>query len=190
MINDKKEQIRRSAVEVISEHGYYNTSISQIAKQAGVAVGTIYNYFDCKEEILEYIFAVELEKRINFLEKLQQKNLDIWDKVDNFLKMHFSEVQKNIAAAKISIREKEFPRSAYSSSIAEYRSLIPEHIEELVSDAVERGEIKDFNPEIVSNLIFGALQGIVERAIKDNNISLLKEAPEVIISILREGLSR
>ena len=190
MINDKKEQIRRSAVEVISEHGYYNTSISQIAEQAGVAVGTIYNYFDCKEEILEYIFAMELEKRINFLQKLQNKNLNIWDKVDNFLKMHFSEVQKNIAAAKISIREKEFPRTAYSSSIAEYRSLIPDHIEKLFRDAHKKGEIKDHNMKIMSNLIFGAVQGIVERAIKDNNTSLLKEAPEAIISILREGLSR
>jgi len=49
---DKKELIRQSAIDVIAEKGYFNTTAKIIAEKAGIAVGTIYIYFSNKEEIL------------------------------------------------------------------------------------------------------------------------------------------
>ena len=185
---DKKEVIRKAAVDVISEYGYYNTSISQIAERAAVAVGTIYNYFENKEEILEYIFSVELEKRIKFLKELKEKEISVWDKIKKFLEMHFAEVRRNTAAAKISVREKEFPRAAHSGAIAEYRSQIPEQIKKIVQEAVAKGEMREHNIEIISAMIFASVHGIVERAIKTDNFAVLQEAPEEVIDLLKNGL--
>ncbi|PLX21155.1 MAG: hypothetical protein C0599_08290 [Salinivirgaceae bacterium] len=55
-MKSKKEKIVDAAITLFGENGFHNTSISQIAKNAGVSKGLMYNYFESKEELLKYIF--------------------------------------------------------------------------------------------------------------------------------------
>ena len=57
-----KEKIVLAALELFAKKGYASSSISQIAKQAGVAKGLIYNYFKSKEELLEAIIDLAIEQ--------------------------------------------------------------------------------------------------------------------------------
>ena len=66
----KYMQIIDAAVVVIAENGYHQAQVSKIAKQAGVADGTIYLYFKNKEDILISLFQ---EKMGTFIEKIEQK---------------------------------------------------------------------------------------------------------------------
>lgn len=50
-----KEKILKAALKLFAENGYHKTSISQIAKEAGVSKGLTYNYFNSKEELLLFI---------------------------------------------------------------------------------------------------------------------------------------
>ena len=54
----KKELILESALELFAENGFHVTSISQIAKKAGISKGLIYNYFESKTEILSEIIKI------------------------------------------------------------------------------------------------------------------------------------
>ena len=185
---NKKEIIRLAAVKVIAKNGFYTTTISQIAEEAKIAVGTIYNYFDQKEDILEYIFRVELEKRINYLQGVREKNISFWEKLKSFLEFHFSEFENNLDVAKILIREKVFPRSIGSGAFSEYMFKLPEEIEEIIIKAMKEGVIQDCNPELISGIIFGGIQGIVGKGIKNNNTELFKQAPQSIIELLKDGM--
>lgn len=49
----KKELIINSALQLFAENGFHATSISQIAKHAGISKGLTYNYFESKKDILE-----------------------------------------------------------------------------------------------------------------------------------------
>lgn len=61
-------QIIDAAVVVIAENGYHQSQVSKIAKQAGVADGTIYLYFKNKEDILISLFK---EKMGQFIERME-----------------------------------------------------------------------------------------------------------------------
>jgi len=64
---EKRRNIALSCRELLLEHGINSLTISQIAKTAGVGKGTIYEYFDNKEDIVFEIittFIVEHEKRL------------------------------------------------------------------------------------------------------------------------------
>lgn len=63
-------QIIDAAVEVIAENGYHQSQVSKIAKQAGVADGTIYLYFKNKEDILISLFK---EKMGQFIERMEEE---------------------------------------------------------------------------------------------------------------------
>ncbi len=61
----KYEQIIEAAVDVIAENGYYNSQVSKIAKRAGVADGTIYLYFNNKEDVLISVFEEKMGQFIS-----------------------------------------------------------------------------------------------------------------------------
>ena len=68
-------QIIDAAVIAIAENGYHQTQISKIAKQAGVADGTIYLYFKNKEDILISLFKEKMRVFIENLEEIIKSGL-------------------------------------------------------------------------------------------------------------------
>src|SRR5215212_10816789 len=65
----KRERILRAAVDVFARNGYFNSKVSEIAKAAGVADGTIYLYFDGKEDLLITIFREHTRSYLQSLER-------------------------------------------------------------------------------------------------------------------------
>ena len=56
---DKKQSLKQAAYNVFSNKGYKATAISEVAKQAGMAVGSFYNYYESKEEIFLDVYIDE-----------------------------------------------------------------------------------------------------------------------------------
>src|SRR5260370_1837360 len=71
---DKRERILGAAVRVFARSGFHATRVSEVAKAAGVADGTIYLYFKSKEELLVSLFEDRVEKLLSFMrEELPKK---------------------------------------------------------------------------------------------------------------------
>lgn len=104
------------------------------------------------------------------------------------MKSHFDEVKNNLDTAQILVREKEFPKSRDFSAILNYLNEIPILLEEMLEEAMSKGEIKKQNTSITAALIFGGLQGIVEKALRTDSLELLDNAEEEVIKILKKGV--
>ena len=66
---DKPQQIIEAAVRVFARKGYYNSRVSDIAREAGIAAGTIYLYFKTKDDILVTLFR---DKMTDFVDTLRK----------------------------------------------------------------------------------------------------------------------
>src|SRR6478752_1839269 len=66
--SNKRERILRAAIDTFAESGYFNAKVSDVAKAAGVADGTIYLYFAGKEDLLITMFR---EHARNYLQSLE-----------------------------------------------------------------------------------------------------------------------
>ena len=53
---DKRQALLRAALLLFTEHGFHGTPTSKIAKEAGVATGTLFNYFKTKEELINQLY--------------------------------------------------------------------------------------------------------------------------------------
>jgi AcrR family transcriptional regulator len=60
---DKKTLILETTLELISENGFHGTPISMIAEKAGIGAGTIYRYFENKEDLINELFK-EIKRRV------------------------------------------------------------------------------------------------------------------------------
>lgn len=97
----KKEIIRKSAVKIIARNGFYNANVKKIAEEAGVAVGTVYLYFKNKNDILDYIFCVENQRRADIINELYEKGETLDEVIDHFLDLHFDSFQNDLDTVKI-----------------------------------------------------------------------------------------
>lgn len=61
---EKKQLILDAALKLFSEKGYENASISQIAKEAGISKGLVYNYFESKESLLVSILNLGIDEML------------------------------------------------------------------------------------------------------------------------------
>lgn len=99
---ERKQQILDAALVVFSKNGYYKASISQIAKEAQISKGLLYNYFHNKEELLtevmsdgiQYLLRAYSEKTENNakteLKRMIEKSFDFMDEDQQHWQLYFS----------------------------------------------------------------------------------------------------
>ncbi|WP_017733453.1 TetR/AcrR family transcriptional regulator [Nafulsella turpanensis] len=87
--DDKRGAILKATMELITEHGFHATPMSMIAKQAGVAAGTIYNYFPSKEVLINQLYG-ELRQKIDLdLQQGEEAGGNLRDRFFSFYRRLF-----------------------------------------------------------------------------------------------------
>lgn len=193
MSDSKREIIRKAAIEVIAREGFHRATSDKIAAEAGIAVGTIYYYFQNKEDILAYIFLQEFEKRSQVLDELRKSSMHPLLKIRQKLQYHFQQVKDDDKVTKIILREKHLPFSI-PGGVKKFGG-IPKFIEDVLAEGIESGQVRTCNPEILSLAIFGIIEGVVGRYIleKEQNpqrgTDILDQAVDEISDLLWKGLA-
>jgi TetR/AcrR family fatty acid metabolism transcriptional regulator len=154
----KHDQIIEAAVKVFAKKGFYNAKVSEIAREANVADGTIYLYFKNKDDILISLFEEKMHLWIEHVEEEISKVEDPLEKIRAFVGQHLSMIKENKYLAEvmqIELRQSsKFMRRYVPVKFLEYLDLIGRIIEE----GKQRGVIrKDVIPAIAKRAIFGAL---------------------------------
>lgn len=152
---DKKNIVLESTLELISEQGIYSTSMSQIAKHANIAVGTIYLYFPNKEDLINSLY---ISIKTNLADYVFKNYLE-----DKSIEERFFSLFKNIIDYFIK-HPKEF------SFIEQYgnSSMIPSNIKEEVIDVFKKANNlfkKAYEEKIIKNLPIEMLIALIDGAI-------------------------
>jgi len=184
MPQNNRNRIKNAAVAVISREGFFNTRMQDIANEAGLAVGTIYNYFASKDEVLSYIFENEMKRRMEYMEELKNEDLTIKEFLIKFLKKHFSILAANPDLGRILVREKDFSKGEKSGEIKKHMNSMVNMLEKLFEMGIKRGEVKEINTHLTAVYFFGSMQGIIEYSLTEPEIELLEAAPKFIIERL------
>jgi TetR/AcrR family fatty acid metabolism transcriptional regulator len=158
----KRERILRAAVDVFAEHGYFNAKVAQIAKSAGVADGTIYLYFDGKEDLLITIFR---EHTRNYLHSLEQQMANVnhaEERLRVAVRHHLETLGRDRALAVVSqveLRHSLKFMSLFSQEeIADYLVVIRKIVEHGQQEGTFR---RNVHPQLCAKAIFGVLDEMV-----------------------------
>ena len=154
----KHDQIIEAAVKVFAKKGFYNAKVSEIAREASVADGTIYLYFKNKDDILISLFEEKMHLWIERVEQEIAKVEDPLEKIRAFVAQHIFMIKENKHLAEvmqIELRQSsKFMRRYVPVKFLEYLNLIGKIIEE----GKQKGAIRqDVIPAIAKRAIFGAL---------------------------------
>lgn len=92
---EKKKIILETALELFAENGYHATSISQIAKKAGISKGLAYNYFESKKDILDEIILTDIGMFITHFD-FNKDGVLTEEEFEYFIRQSFKLVRENL----------------------------------------------------------------------------------------------
>src|SRR5512132_3770452 len=142
---DKPQQIVDAAIRVFARTGYYSSRVSDIAREAGIASGTIYLYFKTKEEILVTLFREKMAEFVAFLRREIAEEKEPEAKLRQLVYLHFTVLEQNPALAEvvqIELRQgQKFFRGASAHEVSAYFDLIGSVLQEGVAAGVFRRDL-------------------------------------------------
>jgi TetR/AcrR family transcriptional regulator, fatty acid metabolism regulator protein len=154
----KREAILNAAIETFAQRGFHQARVSDVARQAGVADGTIYLYFKSKDDLLISLFEEKMEQIVQRFRLQVNRCESSRERLKCFIELHLKMVAENPSLAEVltvELRQSaKFMREYKAPQFAEYLNLLGE----IILYGQERGEISaSVDPSIARRIIFGAL---------------------------------
>jgi len=187
---DKRERILRAAVKVFARKGFYASRVSEIAKAAGVADGTIYLYFKSKDELLTSLFEDRITRLLEVLHREVEAVPSGPGRVRRVVELQLGllEGERDLAEViTVNLRQSTRLLKQYATKrFTEYLDLMAL----VIADAQHAGELRaDVSPRIVARAIFGALDGIaLTWALGNAEPGGLTRAGTQLADVLLQGL--
>lgn len=187
---EKARSILRAAAKVFAQSGYFNAKVSDVARAAGVADGTVYLYFKSKDDLLSSVFSLAMEE---FLGRARAELADIFDpreRLRRFAQLHLSllEQERDLAIVfQVELRQStKFMEQFSTTYLADYFKII----REIIEDGQRRGLFRtQLNSQVVSKILFGALDEMATNWILSHNQYKLTSMVEPVLDIFLNGVS-
>ena len=159
---DKYYAILEGALKVFAENGYHKSQVSRIAKEAGVADGTIYLYFKKKEDILTSLFQEKLgELVVKFNEGIHEQ-MTAKEALRRVCEIHYSELENNVHLAYVTQIELRQSDLGLRKEIGQALKRYIVFIENILEKGKQDGSFHpDTDVKLVRLLIFGAMDEVV-----------------------------
>lgn len=184
---DKKQEILAAALRLFAANGFHGTPTSKIAKEAGVANGTLFHYFNTKEDLIVSLYISIKMRMASYVDEKASDAATVKDKFRN----QYVEVLKwslqNMAEFQFL---QQFSTSPYASLIS------PEEVQKQIAkacgqidEAIKAKVIKKHNPEFVLTLFTSHTFGLHQYLVKNKMAAveqdkLIKESFEMLWTML------
>ena len=160
--NHKYHQILEAAVKVFARQGFHQSTVAQIAKEAGVADGTIYLYFKNKDDILVQFFSFRAKQVFESFREEVDRAQNSLDKLRNLIHRHLTEFQRDRDGAIVYQVETHQNSRLAEAQIKEMSQMYRDIISEIVEQGQQEGTIrKDVYVGLVKRFIIGAVDEVI-----------------------------
>ena len=188
---DKPQQIVEAAIRVFARNGYYNSRVSDIAREAGIASGTIYLYFKTKDEILVTLFRDRMAAFVAHLRREIAAEPDPVAKIRRLVGVHFAVLEQSPALAEVvqvELRQgHKFFRGASAHEVSAYIELIGSILEE----GVAAGRFHaDLPVKVATKMLFGAMDQMATSWVLGKRGYRLVDAADAVATIFLKGVTR
>lgn len=188
-VPDKREAILRAAVKIFAQKGYFNSKVSDIASEAGIADGTVYLYFKSKDEVLRSVFDRTMDDFISEGRAELAKISSPEEKLGMLANFHLRKLgaDRNLAIVfQVELRgSTKFMEEFSEKGFREYLDVIKNVIEEGQTANLFR---KDITPITAAKIFYGALDEMVTNWILSRKSYPLEPFADEVIKLFMGGI--
>lgn len=156
----RRRRIREAAVVVFAAKGYHDARISDIAKEAGVAHGLVYHYFDGKEHLLQDVFRRTWRNIDQGLRSIEQECDGARQQLTEVIRLLLGSYRMSPELVRVVVLE--VTRSGHLRAQVDEIAEAFKIIERMISAGQLSGELRDdIPPKLVSFVFWGAVDEVL-----------------------------
>jgi AcrR family transcriptional regulator len=161
-IAKKKEEILRSAAQVIAEKGYHGTTMEDIAAKLLMTKGSMYYYFKNKDDLLYHCHQMIMEISLERIEVVVNSNMDPSDKLRNAIKGHILLATSEKAMFMVMDKPNQNFTDFQLKEVLDLRKKYSHYFDRILNEGIEKQVFDSLNIRMVRMIILGALNWIQE----------------------------
>lgn len=181
----RKEEIMKAAAVLFSQKSYHDVTVDQIAEQVGVAKGTIYLYFESKENLYLGILEHTHETIESILVKEIEKNDPAPQKLKKVLTLIFQFYFQNRDVLRILTRDETRLIREHYDFTERWRHRRIKLYRKILEKGIKEGSFRPANTELMALIIFGLVGSVMSYYPKDMTAG---EIAEEVFSMISEGI--
>ena len=191
-VNEKSTKYNRileAAVKIFAEQGFFQSTVSQIAKEAGVADGTIYLYFKNKEDILVQFYSYKARQVFaRFREEVDGADTAV-EKLRKLIYRHLEEFQNDKNMAMVYRAETHKNSRLVEEQIKEMSKMYHDIVSEIVEQGQEEGVMRrDLYLGLVKRFILGAVDEVINTWIHAGSNYDLVTMADPLVDLFMRGI--
>jgi TetR/AcrR family fatty acid metabolism transcriptional regulator len=189
----RRDELLEAAIKVFGEHGYEAATIDQIAAEAGVSKGTMYNYFSSKQDLFAQLFSRTVAADEQRMEELLRTDQAASDKIDGLLDLWFERLASYHNMGRLVL---EFWASAavgeddgpFRGTLREMYQQTQDRLTRVLAAGAETGEFQLLHtPAVGASMIIALVDGLLLQAVTGISETIHDER---IVSVLKRGIRR
>ncbi len=184
---NKRERILMAALKVFSRKGFHRVKVEEIAQEAEIGKGTIYEYFESKEDIFQQIFQLSSERYTSIFRDMETQGKDLWDKVRILTVKHIEFFKMHKEMSTFVLEGQSRPMEGLREWTMEQKEQRQGIVRELFSQAVERGEIREVDPDLASRMVLGLIFSVFGGMIFLEEITPEEHKVDEVLDIFKKG---
>jgi len=174
---------------VFAEQGFFQSTIAQIAKEAGVADGTIYLYFKSKDDILVQFFNYKTKQVFDGFRKEVDRADNAVDKLRNLIRRHLAEFQRDRNMAILYQSETHQSTRLVEKQIKEMSNMYLDIVAEIMEQGQQEGLIRrNLYLSLVKRFILGAVDEVINTWIHSGGQYDLVSMADPLVDLFIEGV--
>ena len=191
---DRRRQILDAAIRVFARQGFHACRVSDIAREAGVAYGLVYHYFDSKDQVLNELFVERWSLLMQAIEEVDARSIPPRAKLDEVAGFIIDSYRHDPELMKVIIVEVTRAANSFGRTHLPEISQAYAGIAKIVGDAQASGDFRaDIDPTFASMWFYGAIEqllsGWIFGLIGDSD-SDFGAAREMVVETICGGLER
>ncbi|WP_232697681.1 TetR/AcrR family transcriptional regulator [Brevibacillus daliensis] len=169
-MTEKQRRIMQASVKLFASKGFHASSTSEIAKEAGVAEGTIFRYYKSKKDILIAAVAPVLIKFakpfifrdiFKILEEANKDNKPFEEVLIKLINNRFELLAMNMKHFRVLLQEAFFHEELREAVLTSISLEAKKLGQQFVKQRIDSGELRNLPPEIIIRVAVSSVMGIL-----------------------------
>lgn len=189
---DKRDRILKAAIRVFARKGFYATRVSEIAKAAGVADGTIYLYFKNKDDVLISLFEERIGRLIAELRAIAQGPGTVAERLSRIIALQLGQMEgRRDLAEVVTVNLRQSTKLMKQYALPLFTQYV-QVMAGLIEEGQANGELRDdVQPVLIARALWGSMDGVLLTwAVADGEAPGLRRAAIDVASLYVEGLRK
>jgi len=168
---DTRKQLLQAAAGEIAQYGYDRANVNRIAEAAGFSIGTIYNYFPSKRDLMNAFIESASQMHVDFVENQVKLVDEPGQKIVAFFKAGFLFIESHTTQAKAIFNILNWPDEEFRIRLFEgYQPLFQLLINDVIEQGIAQGKFREVEPASTAALLMLIYLGTGSQLNREGNL--------------------